>query len=135
MRWAKSSGDVTLPPKIDDLETYGISWKAWYMSVMPKNRVGQKSWPPLRKPVDPIEWDCLRKGSKKGFVELLMSLSWWEAQATRKKHKSTVETALQDVLYVVRQLAAHEPGDDSSTLHKRARGPDDSSVPPRRRCV
>ncbi len=133
-RWAKSSGDIALAPHIEDIEAYATQWKAWYMSALPKCRVGQKGWPPLKKgPTDPLEWKNLTKGSKKGLVLLLVSLSWWETQATMKKHKLMASAALKDVLFVVRQLAAHVP-DDTSSSHKRTRGPENSRLSPTKRC-
>ncbi len=105
------------------------------MSLMPKSRVGQRAWPPLKKiPVNPVEWEGLMKGSTKGFVVLLVSLSWWETQATKKKHKSMAAAALDDVLLVLRQLAAHDPGDDTSLLPKHARGAENSRQAPAKRC-
>ncbi len=112
-----------------------MGWKGWYLSLLPKSRVSQKGWPPLKKgPTDPLEWASLRKGSTKGLVLLLVSLSWWEAQATTKKYRSMASVALKDVLLVVRQLAAHVSDDDTSPLHKRARGPENSRLPPTKRC-
>ncbi len=79
-------------------------------------------WPLLKNvPTDSREWSDLKRGSTQGFVLLLVTLSWWEAQATRKKDKLMVMSALQDVLFVVRQLAAQVSEDDTSALHKRTR--------------
>ncbi len=75
-------------------------------------------------PVDLADWDGLRKGSKKGFVLLLVGLSWWVTQATKKKDKNMASTAIHEVLFVVRQLAAKAPENDESVLRKRARGPE-----------
>ncbi len=100
--------------------------------MLPKIRLGLKDWPPLeRVPTDPQEWKELKKGSTKGFIILLVSLSWWEAKSTTKKDKMMVSSALKDILFVVRQLAA-QVSDDTSVLHKRARGPE-SSLPPNKR--
>ncbi len=134
-RWARTSGDVTSPPHIDDMESYCTSWRVWYLSVLPKSRVGQKGWPPLKRgPTDPLEWDSLRKGSTKGLALLLVSLSGWEGQATKTKHKSLASVALKDLLFVVQQLAAHISDNDTSSLHKRARGARQSRLPPTKRC-
>ncbi len=121
-------------PEIDNIEEYGVNWRSWYTSMLPKCRVGQKDWPPLKRvPTDCGEWESLRKGSKRGFVDLLVSLSWWEAQATRKKDKEMVSAALKDVLFVVRELAANEPEDDTSLLRKRTRGTE-VKLPQLKRC-
>ncbi len=95
-------------------------------------RLGQKEWPPLeRVSTEPQEWKCLKTGSTKGFVILLVSLSLWEAKSTKKKDKTMVSSALQEVLFVVRQLAA-QVSDDTSVLHKRARGSVLSLLPNKR---
>lgn len=100
---------------------------------MPESRFGRKDWPPLKRgPSNLLEWASLKKGSKQGLVMLLMSLSWWDAQATRKADRTLVSSALKDVLFVMRQLVANESEDDSSALRKRARGPE-SVLPPMKR--
>ncbi len=93
------------------------------MSLLPVSRIGKKGWPPLKRaPVDPAEWENLKKGSKKGFVLLLVGLSWWATQATTKKDRDMVSTALKDVLFVVRQLATKAAAEsDTSVLRKRSR--------------
>lgn len=104
------------------------------MSLLPRSRVGRKSWPPLKRgPSDPLEWDEMRKGSKKGLVLLLVGLSWWIVQATKKRDKLMATQAVNDVLYAMRQLAAHASKDDTPVLHKRARG-QDSMLLPLKRC-
>lgn len=118
------------------MEMFSTGWKAWYMSLQPQSRVGQKAWPPLKNAlVDSTEWDGLRKGLRKGFVLLLISLSWWEAQVTMKKQQSMMVSALQDVLLVMQQLAVHDSSDDTLLLHKHARGPQKSGLPPTKRCA
>lgn len=121
------SGDVASLPHIKNVEDYGIQWQAWYMSMLPEIRVGRQEWPPLKKvPTDLHAWDDLRKGSKTGFVILLLGLSWWVAQA---KKKTTVSSALKDMLFVVEQLI-NNVSDDTSVSHKRARS---SAFPPSKR--
>ncbi len=123
-RWARSCGDISSPAHIEDVGKFGEEWRAWYRSLLPKSRVGRKSWPPLKKaPADALEWDDLQKGSKGGFVILLVSLSWWMAQAATKKDKDTLSAVLKEVLFCVRQLAAKAAEDDSSNLHKCSQGP------------
>ncbi len=109
---------------IEDIESYGANWQTWYMSILPNSRVGQRHWPPLKQALKDLrDWKDLMKGSKQGVVMLLLSLSWWDAQATKKKERSMVSSALQDIVFVVRQLAANL-SDDTSVLHKRARCPE-----------
>ncbi len=90
------------------------------MSMLPECRVGHREWPLLKQlPADPRGWDNLMKGSRQGFVILLLSLSWWAARATKKKVLSSV---LDDMLFVVRELAKNVSANDTSVSHKRARG-------------
>lgn len=101
--------------------------------MLPKTRIGQKDWPPLKNvPTDPLEWNSLKKGSARGFVVLLVGLSWWEAASTKKKDQHMLEAALQDILFVLRQLVADVSKDDTYGLHKRPRG-SESSLPPLKR--
>ncbi len=53
------------------------------------------------------------------------------AEATKKKDRLMVTSALQDVLHVVRHLAANI-SDDTSGLHKRKRGSEPSYAPLKR---
>lgn len=120
-------------PVIKDIEKFGTEWRSWYKYMQPKTRIGQTDWLLLKNvPTDLHEWLDLKRGSTKGFVLLLVTLSWWEAQATRKKDKLMVMSALQDVLFVVRQLAAQVSEDDTSALHKRTQA-SESHLPPNKR--
>jgi hypothetical protein len=120
-RWAKSSGDIATSPHIDNIEEFGTELRSWYMSMLPEIRVGRKNWLPLKKiPADPLEWDGLRKGSRSGFVLLLVALSWWIGQATRKKDKDMAQAVLRDVLFVVRELLANASDSDKCVLCKWA---------------
>lgn len=68
-------------------------------------------------PKDLQGWADLRKGSRQGFVILLLSLSWWAARTTKKMLLSAV---LKDVLLIVQQLAENVSEHDTSVLRKRA---------------
>ncbi len=132
-RWARSSGDIASLPQIEDIDQYGADLRSWYKSILPKVRVGRREWPPLKAvPTDPRDWDDLRKGSRKGVVILLLSLSWWDAQATTKKDRKALSSVLKDVLFVMRQLAANVSEDDTAILRKRVRGPDPMLPPVKR---
>lgn len=128
-RWVRSSGDIASSPHIENIGKYGADWKVWYTSMMPISQAGRKAWPPLKKAAaDPVEWNGLKKGSKRGFVLLLVSLSWWASQATMKRDKEMVSSALKEVLFVVQQLAAESSETDTSSLHKRTCGPEKRRV-------
>lgn len=88
------------------------------MLMLPACQVGCCKWPLLEQvPADLCGWDDLMKVSKQGFVILLLTLSWWAAQATKKKILLSV---LNDVLFVIWQLLENVSANDTLVSHKCA---------------
>ncbi|KAI0045100.1 hypothetical protein FA95DRAFT_1450123, partial [Auriscalpium vulgare] len=75
--WFKSGRKYSKVPPTGKAATFARTWRGWWTAMQPAWRTAELSWPMSRAIVPGETWPELRKGGKKGFVIVLMTIVWW----------------------------------------------------------
>lgn len=106
--WIKRARKLGSPPPIDDVPLFGSEWRDWYTSAMPQWRldtaVGEDNWP-LGRDIRPQEtWDGIRQSGPNGLYMVVITLYWWSVAAETPDDVKGLNSALEDVEWVLTQL-------------------------------
>jgi hypothetical protein len=104
--WTKNARHPNAVPNIVDVASWRVSWRAWWISLQPASRMGEK----LLREVDVGElWVETRKGSINGFFNVVVSLSWWMQALASDEETSQFLITLKDVLWVLDRMLSCDP--------------------------
>lgn len=101
----KNGRKYAAPPALGDLEKFAEKWRGWWASMQPAwRKLGDLSWPLVRRSHEDEEWPELMRGGKNGFVVVLISLAWWKAAAKTDSQVLKAASAIEDVEWVLREM-------------------------------
>ena len=105
--------DFQKPPNITDVKAYDEQWWLWWDALQPEWRtVGTLHF--HRSPTG--SFDTLIRPGKNGMFLVLLSLCWWADALDTPTEDSSWRGAMNDVLWVLSQLAGSEGKEGKRTL-------------------
>ena len=122
--WAKKDGDTAFSPLIDNPNEFTVEWRSWWRSLQPASQIGAREWPLLKVGLTLLsaDWDALKKGSSRGFVLVLLSLTRWEENLRSAKDRKAFQMALEDVYLVLQVLSGTLKGKTTSLKRVKTNG-------------
>ena len=100
--WIKSKKKNS-PPEVN-VNTYGPSFMAWWITLQPVWRVSDDSLFNYMAPSNE-DWCVLQKGGLAGLYTVVVALSWWIRALTPESFSSRALTAVRDVRWVIDQIS------------------------------
>lgn len=103
-QWIKSARPSKWSSKIDDVHAFEEKFRSWWNHLQPEWRMAGAG---DRLERDGDDWDCLRDCSTgaNGLLSVVAALYFWGSSTLTRSQRNTWEAAVDDVLYVLQQLA------------------------------
>ena len=130
--WLKNGRKYSIPPRIEDLSQYRLSWQSWWYRLQPEWRQLPDGAVLREVPDVGEQWDTLCRGGQNGLFMAVLALAWWAAALGEVADDDELCDALDDATWVMQRMAVLLKADGEGLGVKRARGGSSDAVAAKR---
>lgn len=103
--WLKNGRKYSIPPRIEDLSRYRLSWQSWWYRLQPEWRQLPDGAVSREVPDVGERWDTLCRGGQNGLFMAVLALAWWAAALGEVADDDELCDALDDATWVMQRMA------------------------------